>query len=105
MAAMKKKLVLVYPNQRWLKDDIVTTWRLDPRTIAVLAAVVRDLVDVEILDANAGNLSPEAFRAMISELQPDYVGLSLLTTEYAPILYQAADIVKEVNRARDSALR
>lgn len=95
----KKKLVLVYPNQRWLKDDIVTTWRLDPRTIAVLAAVVRDIVDVEILDANAGNLSPEAFREMLAERQPDYVGLSLLTTEYAAILYQAADIVKSIDPA------
>ena len=94
---MKKKLVLVYPNQRWLKDDIVTTWRLDPRTIAVLAAVARDVVDVEILDANVQNLSPEAFRDAIVRLEPDYVGISLLTTEYAPILYQAADIVKSVN--------
>ncbi|NLH43480.1 MAG: B12-binding domain-containing radical SAM protein [Planctomycetes bacterium] len=94
---MKKKLVLVYPNQRWLKDDIVTTWRLDPRTLAVIAAVVRDVVDVEILDANVDNLSPERFREAIAVRQPDYVGVSLLTTEYAPILYQAADIVKDVD--------
>jgi len=95
----KKKLVLVYPNQRWLKDDIVTTWRLDPRTIAVLAAVVRDLVDVEILDANVDNLSPAEFRAAIARCRPDFVGISLLTTEYAPILYQAADLVKDVDPA------
>jgi radical SAM superfamily enzyme YgiQ (UPF0313 family) len=97
MSGMKKKLVLVYPNQRWLKDDIVTTWRVDPRTIAVLAAVARGVVDVEILDANVQNLSPNAFRDAIVKLEPDYVGVSLLTTEYAPILYQAADIVKAVN--------
>ncbi len=94
---MKKKLVLVYPNQRWLKDDIVTTWRLDPRTIGVLAAVVRDIVDVEILDANMRNLSLEAFREAMADAQPDYVGISLLTTEYAPILYQAAETVKSVD--------
>ncbi|MEN6576887.1 MAG: radical SAM protein [Phycisphaerales bacterium] len=94
---MKKKLILVYPNQRWLKDDIVTTWRLDPRTLAVMAAVVRDVVEVELLDANADNLSPEAFRDRLAERRPDYVGLSLLTTEYAPILYQAAEIVKSVS--------
>lgn len=94
---MKKKLVLVYPNQRWLKDDIVTTWRLDPRTLAVIAAVVRDVVDVEILDANVGNMPPEEFREALALRRPDYVGISLLTTEYAPILYQAADIVKEID--------
>jgi radical SAM superfamily enzyme YgiQ (UPF0313 family) len=94
---MKKKLVLVYPNQRWLKDDIVTTWRLDPRTLAVIAAVVRDVVDVEILDANVDNLSPEKFREALALRQPDYVGISLLTTEYASILYQAADLVKNID--------
>ncbi len=93
----KKKLVLAYPNQRWLKEDIVTTWRLDPRTLAVMAAVVRDIVDVEILDANVDNLSPREFRDAIRVRRPDYVGISLLTTEYASILYQAADIVKEVD--------
>jgi radical SAM superfamily enzyme YgiQ (UPF0313 family) len=93
----KKRLVLVYPNQRWLKDDIVTTWRLDPRTLAVMAAVVRDVVDVEILDANVDNLPPEKFREALASRQPDYVGISLLTTEYAPILFQAADIVKDVD--------
>jgi anaerobic magnesium-protoporphyrin IX monomethyl ester cyclase len=94
---MKKKLVLAYPNQRWLKDDIVTTWRLDPRTLAVIAAVVRDVVDVEILDANVDNMSPEKFREELALRRPDYVGISLLTTEYAPILYQAADIVKGID--------
>ncbi|HSV98611.1 MAG TPA: radical SAM protein [Sedimentisphaerales bacterium] len=94
---MKKKLILIYPNQRWLKDDIVTTWRLDPRTLAVIAAVVRDVVDVEILDANVDNLSPERFREALALRQPDYVGISLLTTEYAPILCQAADIIKQID--------
>ncbi len=48
------------------------------------AAVVRDVVDVEILDANVDNLPPEKFREEIASRRPDYVGISLLTTEYAP---------------------
>ncbi|MBF0371897.1 MAG: B12-binding domain-containing radical SAM protein [Alphaproteobacteria bacterium] len=91
-----KKLTLVYPNQHWLKDDIVTTWTIDPRTIAVLAAVVRDIVDVDILDANVDDLSADAFADEIARRAPDYVGISLLTTEYAAILDQAAEIVKRV---------
>jgi anaerobic magnesium-protoporphyrin IX monomethyl ester cyclase len=89
-----KKLVLIYANQRWLKDDVVTTWTLDPRTIATLAAMVRDIVDVEIIDAQINHLSQEAFAQAIAKAKPDYIGISQLTTEYAAILDTAADICK-----------
>lgn len=92
-----KKLVLMYPNQRWLKDDVVTTWTLDPRTLGVIAAVVRDIVEVKIVDAQIHNMSEETFRKEIEDYQPDYVGISLLTSEYAAIMDTAAEIVKTVD--------
>ena len=94
---MKKKLILAYANQRWLKDDVVTTWTIDPRTLAIMAAVVRDIVDVEIIDAQVDNISKEQFQKIIAEKKPDYVGISQLTTEYANILYTASDLVKSVD--------
>lgn len=90
-----KKLVLVYPNQRWLKDDVVTTWTLDPRTIATLAAMVRDIAEVEIIDAQITRMTRSDFAAAIKRARPDYIGISQLTTEYAPILDVAADIGKQ----------
>lgn len=99
MSPDKKKLIFVYPNQRWLKEDNVTTWDLDPRTLCVLAAMVEDVVDVEIVDCQVRNLSIDAFRAEIEKRNPDFVGISLLTSEYAEILDMAASAVKEVNAA------
>ncbi len=32
-----KKVILMYPNQRWLKEDMTTTWNPTPLTICLLA--------------------------------------------------------------------
>lgn len=88
------KLVLVYPNQRWLKEDNVTTWDLDPRTLCGLASMVNDIVDVEIIDCQINNYSVEDFTKKINQSQANYVGISLLTSEYAEIMDIAANAVK-----------
>ncbi|TSA57402.1 MAG: hypothetical protein D4R39_02440, partial [Methylophilaceae bacterium] len=74
-----KKLLLTYPNQLWQKFDIVTTWVLNPATLCGLAAMVKDIVDIKVLDANYYNLTKEQFEAEIRSFQPDYVGISVLT--------------------------
>lgn len=91
---MKKRLLLVYPNQRWLKDDIGTTWNLNPSTLCLLAAMVRVIVDVKIVDAHFQNISVAELERIIIGYQPDYVGISVLTSEYAETLDMTARIVK-----------
>ena len=93
----KKRLLLVYPNQRWLKTDVVTTWNLDPRLLCALGAMVIDIVNVKILDAQKYDLSRKQFKKEIEDHRPDYVGISVLTSEYGEILNIAADIVKSVD--------
>lgn len=93
----RKRLLLAYPNMRWQKDDSVTLWNLDPTALCLLAAMVKDLVDVKILDAQFHNLDTNEFKKQIADYQPDYVGLSLLTSEYEEALYCAARLVKESN--------
>jgi radical SAM superfamily enzyme YgiQ (UPF0313 family) len=97
---MKKKLVLCYPNQRWFKDDIITTWNLDPRTLCLLGGMAkRDAnVDVKVIDAQKYNLSREDFKNEIKKYKPDFVGISVLTSEYGEILNIAAKLVKEVSQ-------
>ncbi len=97
MTNKKKRLLLAYPNMRWQKDDIVTNWNLEPTTLCLLAQMVRQKVDVKIIDAQFENMSREAFRSRVADYQPDYVGLSLLTSEYADALDEAAGIVKSVD--------
>lgn len=94
----KKKLILMYPNLRWHKEDMGTMWNLNPATLCLLAAMVRDIVDIEIIDAQFNNMSIEDFRKEIKAHDPDYVGLSILTSEYRDILNISAAIIKETNK-------
>jgi len=94
----KKKLMLVYPNFRWQKFDRNTMWELSPETICLLAAMVRDIVDVKIVDAQLYNLSLDAFGDRVREYAPDFIGISILTTEYSDVLDITARKIKEINR-------
>lgn len=93
-----KKLLLVYPNQRWHKDDINTVWDLNPATLCLLATMVRDIVEVKVIDAQFYNMSQERFAKEIKEHKPDYVGISVMTSEYRDILDIAAEIVKGISK-------
>ena len=89
--------MLVYPNQRWYKFDLTTTWNLSPYMLCMLAAMLRDKYEIKIVDAQFYNMSEEQFKNEIQSFQPDCVGISVLSSEYASILDTAAGIVKEVD--------
>lgn len=88
--------MLVYPNQRWQKQDY-TSWNLNPQTLCLLAAMVKDIVDVKIVDAQFYNLGVEEFISELKAFSPDYIGISSLTSEYGEILDITAETVKKVN--------
>lgn len=98
MNSEKKRLILAYPNQRWQKYDIGTTWNLNPATLCLLAAMVRDFIDVKIIDAQFKNLSQEQFLQEIANFKPHFVGISVLTSEYHKILDTAVDIIKHYSK-------
>lgn len=89
--------MLCYPSQMWQKCDFATSWILNPATLCGLAAMVRDIVDVKIIDAHFYNLSKEEFAVQVKAYNPDYVGISVLTSEYAKTLDISAEIVKNIN--------
>jgi len=92
-----KKMVFAYTNQRWQKNDPNTTWDLYPSTLCLLAAMVRDIVDIKIIDAHFYNFTQDEFKNMIEDYNPDYVSFSILTSEYGETLDIGANIVKNVN--------
>lgn len=92
-----KKLLLAYPNQRWQKDDMNTVWDLSPSTLCLLAATVKDAAEVRIADAHFYDMSRQELAQKISEYMPDYVGVSVMTSEYRDILDIAARIAKQIN--------
>ena len=61
--------------------------------------MVKDLVDVEIIDAQFYNLSKSEFKKKISDLDVQYIGISLLTSEYHDIFKITTDLIKEVNKS------
>lgn len=95
----KKRLLLTYPNQRWQKDDANTVWDLNVSTLCLLAAMVKDIVDVKIVDAQFYGMTEDAFRKEVEDYDPDYVGISVMTSEYRDTLDVAARIVKSVKDA------
>lgn len=93
-----KKLVLAYPNLRWHKVDIQTLWNLNPSTLCLLGKMVEGEANVTIIDAQFYDLSIEAFVARIADVKPDYVGISILTSEYSSILHLAAEAIKNLDQ-------
>ena len=94
---MRKKLVLAYPNLRWKKFDIQTVWNLNPAILCLLGRMVENDVDVKIVDAQFYDMSMEDFIAEIEDFGADYVGISMLTSEYQEILHLAAKEIKALN--------
>lgn len=93
-----KRLMLIYPNQRWQQNrDTNTTWDLNPATLCLLAAVVKDIVEIKIVDAQFYDLSQESFKREVEGFLPDFVGISLMTSEYQDTLDIASEIVKSVD--------
>lgn len=90
--------MLVYPNQRWYKYDLTTTWNLSPYMLCLLAAMLQDKYEIKIVDAQFYNMSEEQFKKEVQDFQPDCVGISVLSSEYASILDTAAAIVKKINK-------
>jgi len=71
---------------------------MNPATLLLLAAMVKDLVEVEIIDAQFHDMSREEFRKRIQNIKPDYIGISVMTSEYQDIIDIAARIIKELDR-------
>jgi len=90
------KVLLVVPNFRWVNSDPNTLWHFLPYNLCLLAAMVRDIAEVEILDAHKLNLSQEGFKADIRQKSPDLVGITVLMDEYGQAGHVAARLVKEV---------
>ena len=96
--AVKRRLLLTYPNQRWQKDDANTVWDMNPTTLCLLAAMVSDLVDVKIVDAQFYGMTQEEFIKEVEDYRPDFVGISVMSSEYREILDIAAKIIKSVDK-------
>ncbi len=91
------RIVFVQPNLKWIPWNFKTLWEIHPINICLVAAMIEKDYDINIIDANIDNLSQEEFQKKIAALNPDLVGITLLTMEYGPTAHIAAQLVKQIN--------
>ena len=91
-----KKFQFVVPNTRWFGKR---WWGFDVPGVTVLAPLLKkNGYDVDILEGNMDNLSPDEVRQGIKDYAPDVVGISNMSIEYWSQLHEVAKLAKEVNK-------
>ncbi len=63
-----KRVMLMYPNQRWYKYDLTTTWNLSPYILCMLGTMIQDKYDIKIVDANKRRKTAEIMGVSLEEL-------------------------------------
>lgn len=95
---MKKlKITLIVPNFRWADWDVNTLWHYIPYNLCLLAAMVEDICDIGILDANQQEMGEDTLRDELKRRNPDIVGITVLMDQYAATGHKTAMLVKSIN--------
>lgn len=89
-----RKVALVQPNLRWCDWNFKTMWVVVPDNLCLLAAAIENDYEVKVLDANFNDWSPEEYQRQLTDFQPDVVGLTMMTTEYARTVHLAAELTR-----------
>jgi anaerobic magnesium-protoporphyrin IX monomethyl ester cyclase len=92
-----KKIALIQPNLKWVDYNFKTLWEIHPVNLCLIAAMIEKDYDVTIIDANISDMTQEVFKQKIADLNPDLVGITLLTMEYGGVAHITSKLVKEVD--------
>ena len=93
-----KKLLLIVPNWRWVDEEKNVNYPYPPYNLCVLAAIVRDLVDVTIIDAYLDDLSINEMTTEIKKQKPDIIGITVLMDQLASAGHKVTEIAKSINK-------
>ena len=89
---LKHRLVLFIPNTRWKGKR---PWTMIPHAATILTALLKDLFDFMIIDANGANLPEELCKSQLQAFTPDAILVSALSVEYHAQYHAALAIAKE----------
>jgi len=98
LSKKKLKVTLVVPNFRWRDSDPNALWDYTPYNLCLLAAMIEDFCDVDIIDAYGTNMDHEELKELLKKRMPDVVGFTVLMDQYAPAGHYVAEIVKSINK-------
>jgi anaerobic magnesium-protoporphyrin IX monomethyl ester cyclase len=91
------KLTLVVPNYRLAKDAEHMYYAYAPYNLCILAAMVEDLCDVEIIDAYVDNLTETDLADILRESSSDIIGITVIMDQMANTGHKVAKIAKQIN--------
>ena len=92
------KITLVVPNYRLAKDAEHMYYAYVPYNLCLLAAMIEDICEVEIVDAYADDLSKSDLSNVIRKSAPDIVGITVLMDQMAQTGHQVTEITKNIDR-------
>ncbi|MDI6448141.1 B12-binding domain-containing radical SAM protein [Anaerobaca lacustris] len=90
------KVVLVVPNYRWTELDESAFWHITPYNLCLLAAMVRDLCEVQIIDAYAPDMAESEFVDVLQAAAPDLVGVTVMMDQCASAGHRTARLAKSL---------
>ena len=93
----RPKILLIIPNLNWIDKDINALWDVLPWNLCMLAAMVEDFCEVEILDAYKRNLTQKELSVEIKNIKPDVVGITVLMDQYGKSGHMVAEIAKQID--------
>ena len=92
----KLKLSLIVPNYRWNEDDPHTYWTYLPYGYTLLAAMVENICDVEIIDSYLEDMTQKEVSNILKKNKPDVVGITCLMDAHGNTGHDVAKIAKKV---------
>jgi len=93
----RPKVLLIIPNLNWIDQDANALWDVFPWNLCMLAAMIEEFCDIQILDAYQKKLSIEELQFEIEKCDPDVVGITVLMDQYGKAGHIVAEIVKAIN--------
>lgn len=88
------RVAMCYPNFSWTQDGF-SDWNTFPHSLCILAAVIRDFCEVEIIDSAREALSQEAFADRIAQGGYDVIGISVPMDVFATAGHLAVSLARK----------
>lgn len=94
MDLRKRKVTLVVAHYSWFGKR---PWDEPTLSVPIITSILKPVVDLSLVDANADKLTVEETKKRIAEINPEIVLITALSAEYYKAYHTAARIAKEVN--------
>ncbi len=94
MELKERKVVILVAHYAWFD---MRPWNEPTLSVPILTRILKDVVDLSVIDANADRLTIEETKRKIAEINPEVVLITALSAEYYKAYHALARIAKEVS--------